>query len=96
MNSPTTLIFPIQYQLNDGLVNCYPGDDCYPKEPSYSTTEHNFKEFKGKTCEEFRENVRNLHRAELKSLSDVQIWQSVELPDNHLSAQTQESHKPKL
>lgn len=99
MNSPTTLFFPIQYQMSDGLLNCYPGDDLYPKElqlSSYSTTEHDVNQYKDKTCEESRVNASNLHRAEQKSLSDVQIWQNIELPDNHLSAQTAESPKPKL
>lgn len=96
MNSPTTLIFPVQYQTSDGIINCYPGDDLYPKNPNYSTTEHNLNEYEGKSCEECRQMASNLHRTEQKSLSDFQIWQTFELPDNHLSAQAQKNHKPKL
>lgn len=96
MNSPTTLMFPVQYQMSDGLLNCYPGDDLYPNKPSYYTTEHNFEQFKDQTCDEIRQNATNLHRAEQKSLSDFLIWENVRLPDNHLSAQAENSQKPKL
>lgn len=95
-NSPTTLYFPIQYQANDGLISCYPGDDLYSKNPNYEVTEHNVKQFKDKSCDECRQDASKLHRAEQKSLADFQIWQNVNLPDNHLSAQAQDSLKPKL
>lgn len=96
MNLPTTLFFPIQYQANDGLISIYPGDDFYPKEPNYEVTEHNVKQYKEKSCDECRQNVSKLNRAEQKSLAEVQIWQNVNLSDNHLYAQAQETHKPKL
>lgn len=99
VSSPTTLYFPIQYQANDGFINCYPGDDLYPKNPNYEITEHNVKQFKDKSCDECRRNASKLHRFEEKSLADFQIWQNVNLSDNHLSAQVaqvQDSHKPKL
>lgn len=94
--SSTTLMFPILYQMSDGLVICYPGDELYPNKPNYTITEHNVNQFEDKTCDECRKKVSNLHRTELKSLSNVLIWQNVELPDNHLNAQTQESYKAKL
>lgn len=96
MNSPTTLIFPIQYFTNDGVISCYPGDDLYPTEPNYLTTEHNPDQYIDKSCDECRRNASKLHRAEEKSLSDVQIWQNVKSSDNHLSAQTLKTHQPKL
>lgn len=96
INSPTTLFFPVQYQANDGLISCYPGDDLYPSKPNYSTTEYNVYQYKDKSCDECRQSASNLHRAELKSLSDVKIWQNIKLPDNHLSAQAQDTHQPKL
>lgn len=96
MNSPTTLLFPVQYQTKDGIVSCYPGDDLYPEQPNYSTTEHDVNQYKDKSCDECRQSASNLHRLEQKSLSDAKIWQNVKLPDNHLSAQTLEQHQSKL
>lgn len=96
INSPTTLLFPIQYFVKDGVISCYPGDDLYPKEPSYSTTEHNVDQFKDKSCDECRQNASKLHRAEEKSLSDIQILQNIKLSDNHLCAQEQKTYQSKL
>lgn len=94
INSPTTLIFPLHFHAKDGIIHCYPGDDFYPKKPNYSTTEHDLQQFAEKTCEECRKMATNLHRLELKSLQEVEIWQNVKLPDNHLSPQILQ--KPKL
>lgn len=94
INSTTTLIFPIQYYAFDGVINCYPGDDLYPKNPNYVITEHNVEEYASKTCEECRQLAQNLHRSEIKSLNDVQILQNIKSPDNHLSPQ--KSHSSKL
>lgn len=94
INSPTTLIFPLHFHAKDGIVHCYPGDDFYPQQPNYIDTEHNLEQFAEKTCEECRKMASNLHRLELKSMQDIEIWLNVKLPDNHLSPQT--SHKPKL
>lgn len=88
INSPTTLIFPIHYHAKDGLVHCYPGDEFYPNNPNYSTTEHDLDKYADKTCDECREIATHLHRLEIKSMPSSQIWQNVKLPDNHLSAQT--------
>lgn len=94
INSTTTLIFPIQYDTFDGVVNCYPGDDFYPKNPNYTSTEHDVEEHANKTCEEFRKLAKNLHRSEIKSLQDVQIFHNIKSPDNHLGLQ--KSHLSKL
>lgn len=54
---------------------------------------HSFR-YAEKTCDECRQMAENLHRIELKSLQNVEIWHNVKLPDNHLSPQT--TPKPKL
>lgn len=84
LNAPTTLFFPIQYHVADGLISCYPGDDFYPKNPNYATTEHDVEQYADKTCEECRKMSKNLHRLELKSPTDVQIWCTNQLADQHL------------
>lgn len=94
MNSPTTLMFPMHYHANDGIVHCYPGDDFYPKNPNFFTTEHDLKKYADKSCDECRQLASNLHRMELNSMPDPKIWHNVNLPDNHLNPQT--THKPKL
>lgn len=94
MNAPSTLIFPMHYHTKDGIIHCYPGDDFYPKNPNYSTTEHDLQQYADKTCDECRQLASNLHRAEIKSLQSAKIWHNVKLPDNHLSPQT--THIPKL
>lgn len=87
INSTTTLIFPIHFHTSDGLIACYPGDDFYPKNPNYFTTEHDLEKYANKTCDECRKMAINLNRAESKSLQDVQIWHTIESTDNHLSPQ---------
>lgn len=87
INSTTTLIFPISYHTSDGIIHCYPGDDFYPKEPNYATTSHDLDQYADKTFEDCRKMAKNLHRAEQKSLQDVEIWYSVESTDKHLSPQ---------
>lgn len=94
MNSPTTLMFPLHYHVNDGIVHCYPGDDFYPKKPNFFSTEHDLNQYADKTCDECRQLASNLHRMELNSMPDPQIWHNVNLPDNHLNPQT--THKSKL
>lgn len=88
LNSPTTLIFPLHFPVKDGIIHCYPGDDFYPKSPNYSVTEHNMAQYEDKTCEECRKMAMNLHRAEAKTIQNIEIWQNIKLPDNHLSPQT--------
>lgn len=87
MNAPTTLIFPIHYHTSDGIIHCYPGDDFYPKNPSYTTTEHDVELYGDKTCKECRDMATNLHRAELKSIQDVELWHTIKSPDRHLNPQ---------
>lgn len=94
MNAPTSLIFPLHYHTKDGVIHCFPGDDFYPKKPNYTATEHNLEQYADKTCSECREMAANLHRIELKSLQNVEIWHNVKLPDNHISPQS--GAKPKL
>lgn len=93
-NSPTTLIFPIHFQTSDGLIHCYPGDDFYPKDPDYNKTTHNLEQYATKTCAECRAMATNLHRAELKSINDVEIWQNIGNFDNHLSPDTTTNDPP--
>lgn len=78
----------------DGIIHCYPGDSFYPNNPNYTATEHDLEQYAEKTCEECRKMSDNLHRIELKSLQNAEIWHNVELPDNHISPQT--TPKPKL
>lgn len=87
-NSPTTLIFPIHFHTSDGLIHCYPGDDFYPKNPNYNKTSHDLEQYADKTCAECRSMAKNLHRAELKSINEVDIWQNIGNFDDHLSPDT--------
>lgn len=87
-NSPTTLIFPIHFRTSDGLIHCYPGDDFYPANPDYNKTTHNLEQYADKTCAECRAMANNLHRAELKSINNVDIWQNIGNFDDHLSPET--------
>lgn len=96
INAPTTLIFPVHYHTNDGIIHCYPGDDFYPEKPNYTATEHDLDQYADKSCDECRKMAENFHRIELKSLQNVAVWQNVQLPDNHLSPQTSPKPKPKL
>lgn len=84
----------MHYHTKDGIIHCYPGDDFYPKNPNYTTTEHDLDKYAEKTCEECREEAKNLHRIELMSLQNFAIWHNVNLPDNHISPQP--IAKPKL
>lgn len=87
-NSPTTLIFPIHFHTSDGLIHCYPGDDFYPNNPDYNKTTHDLEQYATKTCAECRAMAKNLHRAELKSINDVDIWQNIGNFDDHLCPDT--------
>lgn len=75
------------------MIHCYPGDDFYPKNPNYSTTEHDLELYADKTCEECREMAKNLHRAELKSIQNVKIWHTIESSDQHINPQKPHTSK---
>lgn len=69
----TQWVFPIHYTVADGLIHCYPGDDFYPDKPDYEKTSHEVEKYSNKTCEECRSLAKNLHRAEVKSMSDIEL-----------------------
>lgn len=92
-NSDTTLMFPIPYFTNDGVVNCYPGDDFYPEHPDYSTTTHKPDQYASKSCEQFRSMAQKLHRSEMQSARPARILYNIQSSDNHINPQTIESAK---
>lgn len=76
-NLKTEFIFPIHYTVADGLIHCYPGDDFYPDKPDFEKTSHDVDKYVTKTCEQCRSLAKNLHRAEVKSLSDIELHKNV-------------------
>lgn len=91
--SETTLMFPIPYFTNDGVVNCYPGDDFYPKHPDYTKTTHKPDQYANKSCEQFRSMAQKLHRSEMQSARPARILYNIQSSDNHMNPQTIESAK---
>lgn len=80
----STLYMPHQLILKDGLVSIFPGDDQYPENPDFYNLNYDPNEFSDKTLEEFKINVKNLHRQEFRGYYDHQIFCNIEPFNDHL------------
>uniref|UniRef100_A0A6B2EH88 Putative nucleoside diphosphate-linked moiety x motif 19 n=1 Tax=Phlebotomus kandelakii TaxID=1109342 RepID=A0A6B2EH88_9DIPT len=60
-----TLIFPYQFCLADAVLDVYPGDSLYPREPNYTEIHHDIYEHKDRTAAEMRKLFPVHHRNEL-------------------------------
>ncbi|XP_055548179.1 acyl-coenzyme A diphosphatase NUDT19-like [Wyeomyia smithii] len=96
-SSGSTLFCPVQYICSDAAVFVLPGDDLYPENYDYITP-HNadLEKFKDSTAEQFRSQVKNLHRCEHRGLNSQTYYANISPFNAHLSIHGDNKHLSKL